>query len=170
VKPRAETAGVDVTDGPVVFGPYPGAIPADVDREPLPDEPEGAPPRRVVGLGAICEIRQPTDDPHGQSFSIGEFALLADGRRVTLHNARGYTLGSPTGGVGDYENVESVTRDVLNVVIPDDDDVDAGEEHPWSWLAELARARGLDVTAEDLRVLPYEVVLSDSVIRWLDDS
>jgi hypothetical protein len=164
------TDGVDVSDQPVIFGPFPGAIPADVEREPLADEPDDAPPRRVVGLGALCDVREPTDDPRGQSFSVAEFVLLADGRRVTLHDARGYTLESPTGGVGDHETVRSVTRDVLNVVIPDDGDVDAGEEHPWSWLAELARARGLDVTADDLRVLPYEVVLSDDVLRWLHDS
>lgn len=154
----------------VTYGPYPGAIPADVERERLPDEPEGAPPRRVIGLGAVCDVRRPTDDLRRQSFSVSEFALLADGRRVILHNDRGYTLGAPGGGVGDYETVQSVTRDVLNVVIPDDDAVDAGEEHPWSWLAELARSRGLDVTAEDLRVLPYEVILTDEVLRWLDDS
>jgi hypothetical protein len=63
--------------------------------------------------------------------------------------------------------VQSLTRDVLNTVLPDDDD---GEDHPWSWLAALARGRGLDVTAEDLRVLPYEVVLTDAVIRWLAPS
>jgi hypothetical protein len=51
-------------------------------------------------------------------------------------------------------------------VLPDDDDCE--DAHPWEWLAELARARGLDVTSEDLRLLPYEVVLDDSVTRWLD--
>jgi hypothetical protein len=125
-------------------------------------------PRRVVALGAVCDIRPPFDDPRRQSFSVGEFALLDDGRRVTLHDERGFTLGAPSGGVGDYETAQSITRDVLNVVLPDDDD--SGDEHPWSWLARLARARGLDVTADDLRVLPYEVVLTDAVIRWLDAS
>jgi hypothetical protein len=123
---------------------------------------------RTIGLGALCDLRPPFDDGRRQSFSVSEFALLDDGRRVILHDDRGFTLGSPSGGVGDFESAQSITRDVLNVVLPDDDD--SGEEHPWSWLAELARARGLYVTAEDLRVLPYEVVLTDGVIRWLDAS
>ena len=86
---------------------------------------------------------------------------------MTLHDERGFTVGAPPGqgGVRAHETVESVERDVLTVVLPDDD---SGEEHPWSWLAELARAGGLDVTADDLRVLPYEVVLTESVKRWLD--
>ena len=54
---------------------------------------------------------------------------------------------------------------MLNVVLPDDDE--SGEDHPWSWLADLARARGLNVTAEDLRGLPYEVILAEDVRRWL---
>jgi len=55
----------------------------------------------------------------------------------------------------------------LNVVLPDDDEEAAVEAHPWSWLAELARARGLKATAEDLRALTYEVILTDNVTRWL---
>ena len=61
---------------------------------------------------------------------------------------------------------EDLVSDVLNVVLPDDDD--SGEPHPWEWLAGLGRARGLDVTADGLRALPYEVVLGDDVRRWLD--
>jgi hypothetical protein len=54
---------------------------------------------------------------------------------------------------------------VLNVVLPDDDE--SAEEHPWSWLAELARARGLKVTADDLRGLRYDVILAEKVTQWL---
>ena len=56
-----------------------------------------------------------------------------------------------------------MTRNVLNVLSPDDDE--CADHHPWSWLAELARARGLDVTAENLRDLPYEVMFTDKVRR-----
>ncbi|XTZ15757.1 hypothetical protein ACQSSU_30890 [Micromonospora echinospora] len=54
---------------------------------------------------------------------------------------------------------------MLSAVLPDDEE--SGEEHLWSWLAELAEARGLEVTADDLRGLPYEVVFTDAVSRWL---
>lgn len=117
--------------------------------------PEPAPgpvkPGRVVGLGAICDPLPPGD--RSLSFAVSEFISLADGRRVILHRERGFTV-SGTGDTGD-----SIVRDVLNSVLPDRDE--AGEDHPYPWLAELARARGLEVTADDLRALPYEVVLTD---------
>jgi hypothetical protein len=148
------------------------ALPQARQVEPKRDRvvagPDGASSLRVVALGAACDIRPPTHDRRTQSFSVSEFALLHDGRRVILHDDRGFTIGAPAGqgGVRGFETAESLERDVLNAVLPDDDD--SGEEHPWSWLAELALECGLDVTADDLRVLPYEVVLTDSVTRWLD--
>ncbi|MFG1950989.1 hypothetical protein [Micromonospora sp. NPDC048830] len=53
----------------------------------------------------------------------------------------------------------------MSAVLPDEEE--SGEDHPWSWLAELAQARGLEVTADDLRGLPYEVVFTEAVSRWL---
>jgi hypothetical protein len=129
-------------------------------------------PGRVVGIGAICDLApERFDQAHSQSFSVSEFVTLDDGRRVTLHHDRGFTIGWPSGdeaGTGDnpgHETADSVTRNVLNVVLADDDE--CAEEHPWSWLAGLARARGLRVTAEDLRGLTYEVILTDEVTRWV---
>ncbi|MFL6136189.1 MAG: hypothetical protein ACJ74O_00100 [Frankiaceae bacterium] len=127
---------------------------------------------RVVCLGAICDLRRSRlDDARSQSFSVSEFARLEDGRRVILHEERGFTIdlrstgGTDPGALRDYETLESITRNVLNVVLPDDDD--CAENHPWTWLADLARARGLNVTADDLRGLPYEVILTDKVTQWL---
>jgi hypothetical protein len=133
-----------------------------------------------VGLGAICDLAPQrsaslviaSDVPESheardQSFSVSEFVTLEDGRRVILHEDRGFTTGlRSTGrsGPGDLREpvtLESLTQDVLSVVLPDDDE--STEDHPWSWLADLARARGLNVTADDLRNLPYEVVFTDKV-------
>ncbi len=128
-------------------------------------------PGRVVGLGAVCDLGPRTPDKaRSQSFSVREFVTLEDGRRVILHEDRGFTigLGSSRETAADLrrgETLEGLTRDVLSVVLPDDD-VPA-EAHPWSWLADLARARGLNVTADDLRSLPYEVTFTDEVRRWL---
>ena len=102
---------------------------------------------------------------------VSEFVTLEDGRRVILHEGRGFTLGwgsigeSGSGDIREHETLESLTRDVLNVVLPDDDE--CAEDHPWSWLADVARTRGLNVTAEDRRGLPYEVIFTDKVRRWL---
>jgi hypothetical protein len=128
-------------------------------------------PGRIVGIGAICDLgpRRP-DEARSQSFSVSEFVTLEDGRRVILHEDRGFTIGSgssrETGAdIRRHLTLETLSRQVLNVVLPDDD-VPA-EAHPWSWLADLARARGLNVTADDLRSLPYEVIFTDKVRRWL---
>jgi hypothetical protein len=124
-------------------------------------------PSRVVGLGAICGLRpRRFDAARLQSFSVSEFVALEDDRRVILHEARGFTIGWRSDDSWGNETLENMTRSVLTVMLPDDDE--GGEEHPWSWLANLARARGLDVTAEDLRGLPYEVVFTDAVRQqWL---
>lgn len=144
---------------------HPDAI--DVREGSLPPVKPG----RVVGVGAICDLRPQRYGPRSRSFSVSEFVALEDGRRVILHEDRGFTIGwrsdqtDPGDLAGQRWTLESLTRDVLNVVLPDDDE--CAEEHPWSWLAELARARGLNVTAEDLRCLPYEVIVTDSVRRWI---
>ena len=128
-------------------------------------------PGRVVGLGAICDLDPRTPDKaRSQSFSVSEFVTLEDGRRVILHEDRGFTigLGSSRETAADLRRgltLEVLTRQALNVVLPDDD-VPA-EAHPYSWLADLARSRGLNVTADDLRSLPYEVTFTDEVRRWL---
>lgn len=128
-------------------------------------------PGRVVGVGAICDFGpdRSADSP-SQNFSVSEFVTLEDGRRVILHAERGFTVGLRSTGKPDpgdlreHETLESLTRDVLNTVLPDDE---PAADHPWTWLAELARARGLDVSAEDLRSLSYEVTFTDNVKRWL---
>ncbi|WP_462185838.1 hypothetical protein [Frankia sp. CcWB2] len=143
--------------------PYPDAV----GRRDLPPVEPG----RIVGLGALCDLWAPrADDGSSQSFSVSEFVTLDDGRRVILHEDRGFTasriLGDPGLGAGQFgETRDSITQDVLNVVLPDGEQ--PSEDHPWSWLADLGRARGLDVTADGLRGLPYEVVLTDAVTRWL---
>ncbi len=144
---------------------HPGAIDDHANFLPVK-------PGRVVGLGAICDLRpQRFDEARSQSFSVSEFVTVEDDRRVILHEDRGFTIGwrssgeSGSGDIRGHETLESMTRDVLNVVLPDDDE--CAEDHPWPWLADLARARGLNVTAEDLRGLPYEVIFTDKVRRWL---
>ncbi len=127
------------------------------------------PESRAVGLGAICDLRTPASDgERSQSFGVSEFVLLDNGRRMILHSDRGFTVGTKFGAIRDYVTSDSIIADVLNVVLPDDDEPE--DDHPWLWLAELCRGRGLEVTAEDLVGLPYEVVLSPSVSRWLSGS
>ena len=95
------------------------------------------------------------DFKRGVSFVVHEFADLADGRRITLHEERGFT----TSAQWRYLTLDDLERDVRTTVLPDDDDTQ--DEHPWGWLAELLHVRGVDATAEELRLVPYDVVFSE---------
>jgi hypothetical protein len=123
----------------------------------------------VVGLGARCDLVPPERDtatPGGASFDVSEFAVLDDGRRLTLHSERGWT--SWVRSTDQSEPLdpwtslteEGIRQDVLNVVLPDEDD---GEAHPWEWLRGLLHVHGLETTTEQLKAVPYTVELSDTV-------
>jgi hypothetical protein len=106
----------------------------------------------------------------GLHFRIEEFATLSDGHRLVLTDDRDWGSSGPRGGGPDdlwaYETVETIESTVRNVVLPDDAE-ETGEEHPWTWLAERTRALGVETTPEELRQLPYDVVLSDRLRAWL---
>jgi hypothetical protein len=129
------------------------------------DLAEPAQSGRVVGIGAICDFRTGGPEPGpSQSFSVTEFVMLEDRRRVVVDH-RGFTLGSNVGTVRAGLTPQVMSQQVLNVVLPDDDECE--DEHPWSLLAELARKHGIDVTADELKELQYQVILTDRVTQWL---
>lgn len=116
-----------------------------------------------------------TPQPNTHSFLVGEFVDLEDGRRVELHEERGFTISEwrsvTPGDQRDTvlrDTTETLRQNVLMVVLPDDNR--STELHPWSWLAELASTRGLDVTADDLKALPYTVVFHEDVLKWLAET
>jgi hypothetical protein len=81
---------------------------------------------------------------------VHEFAVLDDGRRLTLHQDRGYSTSAAR------TTAEDVKRDVLTTVLPDDAEA-TGEDHPWAWLASLIQQQGVAVTPEQLTTVPYVV-------------
>lgn len=99
------------------------------------------------------------------SFRVSEFAVLADGRRLTLHDERGFNIWNSSGDTWRYLTLEGVEADVRTTVLPDDDDTE--DEHPWEWLAELLTAHGVDMSAERLRSLPYVVEYSERLLARL---
>lgn len=125
----------------------------------------------VVGLGAWCEF-VPEDEsrasPRSIAFDVDEFAVLADGRRITLHQGeRCFSLSGPRAFSGHplgNLTAEGIESGVLTTVLPDEDD---GEQHPWEWLCDLLHGQGVVVAPGDLKALPYEVVLSERVQRLL---
>lgn len=130
---------------------------AEFFRPPRPESPrDGAGP--VPGLADARAVEEALEH-HRRSaaFRVHEFAVLDDGRRLTLSTDRGFALSGPADPWAAL-TLESVEADVRTTVLPDDD---TGEAHPWAWLAERLRAEGVDVTPEHLAALPYEVVFSD---------
>ena len=100
----------------------------------------------VVGLGAWSELAY--RDQRGMDINVHEFAVLDDGRRLTLHQDRGFSTSAT------HLTAVHAERSVLTTVLPDDAEV-TGEDHPWEWLASLIRDHGVAVTSEQLKEVPY---------------
>jgi hypothetical protein len=96
---------------------------------------------------------------------VSEFIQLDDGERIILHAERGFSGQSSTHDIWARQSVDTITRGVLTTVLPDGGDSD--DEHPWEWLAELSCARGVAVTSDELRQVPYTVELSERVLQRL---
>lgn len=118
----------------------------------------------VVGLGAWC------DYVTAEQFRVEEFATLSDGRRLTLSDDRGWSSQARGLAADDdpwaHLTVEEIEANVRNVVLPDDAE-ETGDEHPWACLTERLGALGVETTAEQLRRLPYEVILSERLRQRL---
>jgi hypothetical protein len=113
----------------------------------------------VVGLGAWSELAG--KDQQGMHIDVHEFAVLDDGRRLALHQERGFST-SATRMTADHAE-----RSVLTTVLPDDAEV-TGEDHPWEWLASLIRRHGVPVTPEQLKTVPYVVELGPRLSEVLE--
>lgn len=128
-----------------------GAPPEDVEQVPRP------------GLAPFHE-EEIENFRRGASFDVHEFAVLADGRRLTLHRERGFGVSGPL-DIWTHLTAAQVEADVRNTVLPDDDDTQ--DEHPWEWLAELIDAHGVQVSPEQLKTVPYTVEFSRRLAKRL---
>jgi hypothetical protein len=98
------------------------------------------------------------------SFTVHEFAVLADGRRLQLDDDRGFGVSTRVSGDGPPPDpwadltLEDLEQSVRTTVLPDDDD---GEDHPWEWLAQRLGELGVEVAPDRLREVPYTVEFSE---------
>jgi hypothetical protein len=112
-----------------------------------------ASPAGVVSLGAWGDL---ADGPGGgTSCTVREFARLSDGREVTLLDDRGWTTSAPLSAI----SLAQTVRNISNVVLPDDAE-QTGEEHEWQRFEQRLREAGVAVTADQLRALPYRIIVS----------
>lgn len=128
---------------------------------------------RPIAVGAFCDFRlgQRPADSRKHSFEVGEFLELQSGKITVLHAERGFSTYLHSTGpeplLGEPPSVGELRSDILNTVLPDDDDT--GEDHDYLWLCELATNAGIQVTVEELKELPYKVVITRDVWSWLGE-
>lgn len=132
------------------------------------------PPMRneVVGLSAWCDFvpeEESLASPGSVSFAVHEFAVLDDGRRITLQTDRGFSVWGPQRPANANPltdmTAETIERDVRTTVLPDEED--SKDEHPYEEFREVLRLQGVFTTPEVLRSVPYGVEFSERLRRLL---
>lgn len=123
----------------------------------------------VVRLETIADLQR-AENARDMSVSARLEAVLGDGRRVVLLDGRGWTsslrgLGADDMDVWATSSEAEIAETARTVVGPDEayggrsqSEMDAGH---WTTLAETLRAEGVEATADDLRGLPHDVVLTE---------
>lgn len=130
----------------------------------LPDSSEGAVPCVFPGPGSPAQIQARineavADFARSANFTVREFAETNDGRRLML-NERGFAIGvgPSTQDPWPYLCLDDIEGDARELFWMDEDD---GAEDHCEDLSDGLHARGIHITATELRRLPYEVYLSD---------
>jgi hypothetical protein len=129
---------------------------------------------QVVRVGAHCELR--SSEGPSASFTVVEFAVLSDGRRVTADcglgfGGRRHRVGQRTDGPSeepDYwagKTQERLGQSVLVTVEARYED--ATPEQRWSGLVALLRAADVQASADELGGLDYAVEFGPEVVARL---
>jgi len=126
---------------------------------------------RAVRLVTVADVAAPVD-PGDLAVSVRHEAVIADGRRIVLLDGRGFTESLRGPGADRLDVWTSTSEDDLArtarvVVGPDEPygdltraDMEAGH---WETLADVLRAQGVQVDADELRRLPHDVELTDAL-------
>lgn len=109
----------------------------------------------VVSLAAWCDLAAAGERPETTSFCVREIAFLSDGREVTLLDDRGWGSSAPLDAVS--ADIESA---VYTAVLPDDAE-ETGNDHEWQIFEDNLREAGIVITQEELKILPYRVILGE---------
>jgi hypothetical protein len=96
---------------------------------------------------------------------VREFLNLDNGNRVGLREGLEFTFAAPCANVREALCADALITAIKGVVLPEVSAADP--DRPWDCLVKLARRRRVQTTPEELAELPYEVKLSDAVLRWL---
>lgn len=110
-------------------------------------------------------VRSTSTSTDCQTFAVRELLVLEDGHRVPLREGLEFTIGVPCADVHDALTRESLIDAMRAVVLPELSAIDP--ERPWDCLVRLARRRRVQTCAEEISQLPYELILTESVLAWL---
>jgi len=129
-----------------------------------PDRRSNAP--RPVAITAECDlVRSSSTSTDCQSFAVREFLVLEDGNRVPLREGLEFTIGVPCSDIHEVLSADALLCAMRSVVLPELSAIDP--QHPWDCLVRLARRRRVQTCADEIALLPYELVLSEDVHHWL---
>jgi hypothetical protein len=145
----------------------------------------------VVALIAVCDLVTPLqhfEELRAQGWSVSqaraghvefargihcvvrEAACTDNSAAIPLRGPLGWgswAKGPDPGEHWKFITAEHLTREVLNVVLPDDAE-STGEEHPWSEFVTTLAAAGIRSTKSELASLPYTVVFAPRLHELLD--
>jgi hypothetical protein len=106
----------------------------------------------VIELGADGELAEAPGG--GTTCRVREYARLSDGRELTLRTDRGWTSSAALGEI----SVRHVVRNIADAVLPDDAEA-TGNQHDWNHYRIRLRADGFPMSCDELRTLPFRVVI-----------
>lgn len=117
---------------------------------------------RAQGWSATQARAESVEFARGIHCTVREIACTDESAAVPLRGPLGW--GSQARRLEPAEqwgrmSTESMTREVLNVVLPDDAE-STGESHPWSEFVTVLADAGLSVTERKLADVPYAVVFA----------
>jgi len=110
-------------------------------------------------------VRSASTSIDAQTFAVREFLVLADGNRVPLREGLEFTIGAPCSDVHEALDADALLCAMRSVVLPELSAIDP--EHPWDCLVRLARRRRVQTCADEIALLPYELILTEDVQNWL---
>jgi hypothetical protein len=98
----------------------------------------------------------------GLHWVVREVAITDASSVIALREHLGWGGYASQGGPAEHWNLitgESVTRDALTVVLPDNAE-QTGEEHPWAEFVATLDAAGVASSEAELAAVPYAVVFA----------
>lgn len=106
--------------------------------------------------------------PDGVAYRVREFAILDDGRRITIRDGLGSGFSTRRPKPWHWLTREFIEHDIrTNVVVPDG--TYFVDEHPYEWLCRLLAEQGIETSEEHLRSLPYTVEFPGDFDRRLEE-